>query len=1196
MTVATEKRGISKELVRDLRKLLAELEKDLRTRVSEVAEYQERLEKAHQAALAAQRTQATFEAWRDEYLTQVAVSWILACVFVRFMEDNDLVPDVMIAGEGERLKHAHDAQELYFTSHPRETDREYLQHVFRRWAQLPAVTPLLGEGRVPLWDIGVSGDGARRLLEFWRAREPATGLLVRPFAAGRDTRFLGDIYQDVSEWAKKRYALLQTPDFVASFILDRTLDPAIETFGLEEVRMIDPTCGSGHFLLDAFHRLLDRWQRRDPSTNPIELAQRALDSVYGVDLNPFAVAIARFRLLVAALQACDLTRLADAPGFRVHVATGDSLLHGRRFDRSGQQFLPGDWLPDAFAQSDFREATEILSRQYHAVVGNPPYITDKDEAHKEIVRKRYTSASGVFHLSLPFTERFFDLAQSNDEAGYVGLIVDNAFMTAVFGKKLIQDVLPRLDLTHVVDTSNASIPGHGTPTVILFGRNRSATNGQVRAVMGIRGDHHTPPDPAMGQVWRSVVELVDSVGERNDYVSIADVERTLLGEHPWNLGGGGVAELKKAIEAEAPVRLEDVAESIGITSFTLEDDVYVLPLHVASRCRLQSRHIRPMVTGDAIRDWTIHNGEVAAFPYDGAIVPIDLSRDDPALFKYLWPFRTNLSNSIMFGSKTKVQSGLNWYEYGRLTASKLRTPLSIAYAFVSTHSHFALDEGGKVFNRTAPIIKLPGQHSRDDHIALLGTLNTSAICFWMKQVGFNKGAGLDGNGARVSGNNAWDNYYNFNCTAIGPLPIKTDTTARHLAATLDKCAQRLEHLETQLTQSPPRGTRDLDLMRSQFDNDRCQMVALQEELDWLCYRLYAICPDAPLCVDPATAPPLKLGERAFEIVMARKMAAGDLETAWFARHGSTPITELPAHWPDDYKRIVEARISLIESHPHIALIEQPEYKRRWQQEPWEDRVERAVRSWLLNRLEAPAYWSQTAVTSCARLADIARNDADFMQVAALYRARDDFDVAALVSELVEAEAVPFLPVLRYTETGLDKRAQWERAWELQRQEDRGESVGRIPVPPKYKQDDFQKSDTWRLRGKLDVPKERFISCPHCQRDADNSLVVGWAGWDHLQQALALAEYFEQCKAEGWSRERLQPLLAGILELIPWLLQWHNDVDRESGERLGEFYRSMLQEDARSLGFTLEDLRAWRPPAKTRSRAARKPRASNRSNA
>ena len=70
---------------------------------------------------------------------------------------------------------------------------------------------------------------------------------------------------------------------------------------------------------------------------------------------------------------------------------------------------------------------------------------------------------------------------------------------------------------------------------------------------------------------------------------------------------------------------------------------------------------------------------------------------------------------------------------------KLRTPLSITFAFVATHNHFVLDRGGKVFNRTAPVIKLPESATEDDHLALLGVLNSSTACFWLKQVSHDKG-------------------------------------------------------------------------------------------------------------------------------------------------------------------------------------------------------------------------------------------------------------------------------------------------------------------------------------------------------------------------------------------------------------------------------------------------------------------------
>ena len=132
------------------------------------------------------------------------------------------------------------------------------------------------------------------------------------------------------------------------------------------------------------------------------------------------------------------------------------------------------------------------------------------------------------------------------------------------------------------------------------------------------------------------------------------------------------------------------------------------------------------------------------------------------------------------------------------------------------------------------------------------------------------------------------------------------------------------------------------------------MIAVQEELDWDVYRRYGLLDDAEvagLIADPVSVPELKLGERAFEIVLARRMAAGEIETQWFERHRSTPITEIPAHWPEPYKAVVAERIEAIENRRDIALIERPECKRRWQSEPWEVKERAALTSWLLDRCE-----------------------------------------------------------------------------------------------------------------------------------------------------------------------------------------------------------------------------------------------------
>jgi hypothetical protein len=116
-----------------------------------------------------------------------------------------------------------------------------------------------------------------------------------------------------------------------------------------------------------------------------------------------------------------------------------------------------------------------------------------------------------------------------------------------------------------------------------------------------------------------------------------------------------------------------------------------------------------------------------------------------------------------------------------------------------------------------------------------------------------------------------------------------------------------------------------------------------------------------------------------------------------------------------------------------------------------------------------------------------------------------------------------------------------------------------------------------------VPKERFISYPFCSPDSDPTLVIAWAGWDYLHQARALAAWYTELgEREGWPPERLRPPLVGLAELIPWIKQWHNDIDSEFNQRMGDFFEGFLQGQLQQYGLTRDDLKAWTPPARGRT--------------
>ncbi|PRY37176.1 hypothetical protein LY71_12441 [Geodermatophilus tzadiensis] len=287
------------------------------------------------------------------------------------------------------------------------------------------------------------------------------------------------------------------------------------------------------------------------------------------------------------------------------------------------------------------------------------------------------------------------------------------------------------------------------------------------------------------------------------------------------------------------------------------------------------------------------------------------------------------------------------------------------------------------------------------------------------------------------------------------------------------------------------------------------------------------------------------------------------------------------------------RVDLIERDPNIRLLERPENKRRWAADSWEKSQAAALRDWLLNRLEDRRFWldrqGRPAPRSVAQLADEVARDEDLVSVLALWEGRPDVPVVQSLVKLLAEEAVPFLAAYRYKDSGLRKREAWEETWALQRREDAGEHPAEpIPVPPKYTSADFRKNSYWQARGKLDVPKERFILYPDAGRETDPTPLLGWAGWDHAQQSLALSVIIGAREAEGWADERLVPLVAGLAELQPWVEQWHAEVDPAFGVSLAAFCREQLTARAGQVGRTREQLAAWRPaPPATRGR---KPRA------
>ena len=239
------------------------------------------------------------------------------------------------------------------------------------------------------------------------------------------------------------------------------------------------------------------------------------------------------------------------------------------------------------------------------------------------------------------------------------------------------------------------------------------------------------------------------------------------------------------------------------------------------------------------------------------------------------------------------------------------------------------------------------------------------------------------------------------------------------------------------------------------------------------------------------------------------------------------------------------------------------------------RTELACDHWLLDRLED---LFRDMPPRCASVQELATRlgamaGVPFV-VAVLAAERGEPSSSVLerhVLELLSGHAVAYLAALRHTEPGLEKRAQWEAAWAQQRLQDTGELVELIPAPPDYDRTDYQDSATFRHRGKLDVVTEPFIIY---RREGDAESRYGWAGWTPVQQGEALVALVEQCQDEGQVAEHLAPLLAGILELVPWMPSWHGATPAPG--TAAETFLLRVQHEAGRVGLDFSVLRAWRP--------------------
>ena len=368
------------------------------------------------------------------------------------------------------------------------------------------------------------------------------------------------------------------------------------------------------------------------------------------------------------------------------------------------------------------------------------------------------------------------------------------------------------------------------------------------------------------------------------------------------------------------------------------------------------------------------------------------------------------------------------------------------------------------------------------------------------------------------------------------------------------------------------------------------MIGLQEELDWTSYVAFGLQSDEEL-VPLKEIESLASEHRPFAIHLARAAERGEATNYWFEAMGVSPAVEVPESYSDTTRTRLEARLKILASDPTMGLIDTANHKRKWEPVNYASEVDQAAHAYLLNGLEA-ALEKRGRPAEVAHLVSSLQDDSRFLAVASIYQKRRDVDLAGLVSSLLVEASVPNHSLHVYTPTGASKRAAWERVWAEQRREDAGEAIDEIPVPPEYSQGsrgkskDFLETRYWRLRGKLDVPKERFVAFTEVPGREGDATLYGWAGWTPLQRVKALLAIDEELEDGGVPIADRVGLLDSAWRLLP-------DVAREdaaAASRLKAELQALVGADGPSAEM-LEDWRTRFPPPKgrTKRKAKKAPR-------
>lgn len=283
-------------------------------------------------------------------------------------------------------------------------------------------------------------------------------------------RFLGSVIRltkghqakvEVKPEVKKAGGVFYTPTYIVDYIVKNTVGKLIQGKSprqIEKIKILDPACGSGSFLIQAYQYLLDYhrdWYTKDGAEkhakgkNPKlikiisgewrlstpERKKILLNNIFGVDIDSQAVEVTKLSLLLKVLEGENEQSLAQQmslfheralPDLENNIKCGNSLICSDFYNETQLSFFDDDEKLRINAFDWNNEFKNIMQNGgFDAVIGNPPYGAFFDKAEKEYIQRHFNSYKYRFDSYIYFIETALNLS---NVSGYISFITPELWL------------------------------------------------------------------------------------------------------------------------------------------------------------------------------------------------------------------------------------------------------------------------------------------------------------------------------------------------------------------------------------------------------------------------------------------------------------------------------------------------------------------------------------------------------------------------------------------------------------------------------------------------------------------------------------------------------------------------------------------------------------------------------------------------